>query len=73
VWRSTNTGIGFPDHVFAKPGRLVVLELKMPGNTATDEQLEWIALFDSVPGCNAMVAYPADWETIVQLLTQPSA
>lgn len=71
AWRTTTTGIGFPDHVFLKPGRLVVLELKMPGNTASDEQLRWIEWFATVPGCLARVVYPADWPWIVQALTQP--
>ena len=73
AWRTTTTGIGFPDHVFLKPGRLVVLELKMPGNQPTPEQVRWIEWFDSVPGCQARVVWPADWPWIVTALTQPSA
>lgn len=71
-WRTTTTGVGFPDHLFIKPGRLVVLELKMPGNTTSDEQDEWLALFASLPGCVAAVAYPADWPWIVETLTARS-
>lgn len=73
AWRTTTTGIGFPDHVFLKPGRLVVLELKMPGNQATPEQVRWIEWFATVPGCLARVVYPADWPWIVDALTQPTA
>lgn len=71
AWRTTTTGIGFPDHVFLKAGRLVVLELKMPGNEATPEQARWIELFATVPGCDARIVYPADWPWIVSTLTQP--
>lgn len=69
AWRTTTTGIGFPDHLFVKQGRLVVLELKMPGNKPTPQQVEWIELFDSVPGCVARVVWPADWPWIVKALT----
>lgn len=68
-WRTTTTGTGFPDLTIIKPGRLVMLELKMPGNDATPEQREWLDLFDSVPGCVARVVWPADWEWIVTTLT----
>jgi len=72
-WRTTTTGVGFPDHLFIKPGRLVVLELKMPGNDATVEQREWLDLFASLPGCEARVVWPADWPWIVATLTaQPT-
>lgn len=72
VWRTTTTAVGWPDHVFAKRGRLLVLELKAPGGKPSDEQLEWIALLDSVPGCTARVVWPADWPWIMDQLTGPT-
>lgn len=69
AWRTPAT-VGFPDLVLLKRGRLVVLELKMPGNDASDAQNVWVATFQTVPGCEAYVVYPADWPEIVQLLTE---
>jgi hypothetical protein len=68
AWR-TNAAVGFPDLLLLKAGRLVVLELKMPGNEPTDEQNEWLALFQTVAGCEAYAVWPAHWEHIVDLLT----
>lgn len=69
AWRTNTTSKGFPDLQLLKPGRLVVLELKMPGNEPTPEQKEWIAWFQTVEGCEAYVVWPADWDEIVDLLT----
>lgn len=70
AWRTTTSSVGFPDHLFVKPGRLVVLELKAPGGKPTPEQTEWIRLFATVPGCVARVVWPADWPWIVETLTK---
>lgn len=68
-WRTTTTAPGFPDLLLLRHGRQVVLELKMPGNHASDEQNRWVSLFQSVPGVEAYVVWPADWDEIVALLT----
>lgn len=70
AWRTTTSSPGFPDLVLLRPGRQVVLELKMPGNHASDDQNRWVAMFQSVPGVEAFVVYPADWPEIVALLTE---
>ena len=68
AWRTPAT-VGFPDLLLLKPHRLVVLELKMPGNHASDEQNRWISRFQTIEGCEAYVVYPKHWEQIVSLLT----
>ena len=70
AWRTTTSSVGFPDHILIKRGRLVVLELKIPGGKPTPEQVEWIDLFASIPGCVARVVWPADWPWIVDTLTK---
>lgn len=69
AWR-TNATPGFPDLLLLKDGRCVVLELKMPGNHASDDQNRWVALFQTVPGVEAYVVWPKDWPEIVKLLTE---
>lgn len=70
AWR-TNATPGFPDLLLLRTGRLVVLELKMPGNHPSDAQNEWVATFQSVGGnVEAYVVWPRDWPQIVDLLTE---
>lgn len=71
-WRTNATAPGFPDLTIIKPGRLIVLELKMPGNEATPDQQWWIASFQAC-GVDAFVVWPADWDLIVDLLTTSPA
>lgn len=68
-WRTPATP-GFPDLLLLRPGRCVVLELKMPGNHPSDLQNKWVATFQTVPGVEAYVVWPRDWPEIVALLTE---
>lgn len=70
-WRTNATAPGFLDLCCAKPGRLVFLELKMPGNVATEDQLWWCATLQTIPGVDAYVVWPSDWDDVVDLLTRP--
>lgn len=69
AWRTPATP-GFPDLLLLRPGRCVVLELKMPGNHASDLQNRWVATFQTVEGIEAFVVWPADWPAIMELLTE---
>jgi hypothetical protein len=71
AWR-TNAATGFPDLLLVKRGRMLALELKAPGGAPSPEQLAWIELLDTIPGCTARVVYPADWPWIMQALTTPA-
>jgi len=71
---SRHSEAGFSDLVMLRPTKEdefvqgVVLECKMPGAKPTKAQLEWIALWNRVPGIRARVIRPADWDEIERLL-----
>lgn len=67
-WRTNATAPGYPDLTCSKVGRLVFLELKMPGNQPTDLQQEWIARLQTIEGVDAFVVWPRDWPDIVSVL-----
>ncbi len=67
-WRTPTTAIGWPDLTFARLGRLVFVECKGARTPVTDAQREWIALLDTVPGCSAVIARPADFDAVAALL-----
>lgn len=71
-WRTAvqGDGVGWPDLTFARDGRLIFAELKSRGKEPTPAQEAWLALLGSVPGCQAFVWRPADWESgeIVRVL-----
>lgn len=60
-------GKGFLDLLCLRE-RVVVIELKMDGNTPTPEQLEWIEAWRRA-GVPAYVIYPDLWDLVVQILT----
>jgi hypothetical protein len=66
---SRKSAAGFPDLVAVRAGRLVVAELKVPGNRPTADQETWLEEFRAVPAAQVFVWYPADWPEIVKILT----
>lgn len=60
-------GAGFPDLILIKGRRLVVWELKIPPNTVTPEQIEWLLAFRAA-GAQAGVMTPEDWPLIEETL-----
>lgn len=58
---------GFMDLVIAKPGRVLVSELKIGGNTPAVDQAWWLGVFQSV-GIPAHLWYPRDMDRIRQIL-----
>ena len=68
-WRTALRGdTGWPDWVFVREGRMVVLELKSMRGKATREQREWIRELAEVPGVVARVVTPAGWDWVEQAL-----
>lgn len=59
---------GFPDLTLVRSGRLVFLELKKTSGVVTAAQKQWLDELGQVPGVEARVARPADFEDIVELL-----
>lgn len=69
TWRTTTTWVGWPDLELVKPGRHGWLEVKGVGGVADPEQLETIALLQTIPGAFAFIVWPADYDAVVELLT----
>ena len=63
----SDSSIGWPDLVIAKPGRLLIPELKVGKNRRTPEQLAWA---DCLPAENYRLWRPSDMDAIEQLLTR---
>ena len=60
-------GVGFPDLLLIRGGRLLVAELKVPPNKTTPEQDEWLVAFRRA-GIEAFVWTPDCWNRIQALL-----
>lgn len=60
-------GKGFPDTLFLRAGRLVVMELKVGSNDATMEQEDWIDAFAHV-GAEVGIYWPEHWSDIERVL-----
>lgn len=59
---------GWPDVVFAKPGRLVIAELKREkGGRVTPAQREWLAVLRTVLS-DVYLWRPSDWPEIEKVL-----
>lgn len=67
---SRKSAPGFPDLVIGRTrdARCVVTELKVPPDTATPEQLAWLAFFKAL-GLPTFLWTPADWPEIERALT----
>lgn len=66
---------GFPDLtlVRANPPRLVFLELKTATGRVRPEQQQWIDTLAAVPGIDARIVRPSDWDLVVRLLVRDEA
>ena len=59
---------GFPDLVCVRGPRLVALETKTTLGRVTRAQLRWMDALRAVPGVEAWVARPDDWDAIEEVL-----
>jgi hypothetical protein len=59
---------GWPDWVFAKTGRLILAELKMPGKKSTPAQRKWMELLATVPWVEVYLWTPESWPEIERVL-----
>jgi hypothetical protein len=70
-WRtpvSGPIGEGWPDLILVRPPRLVILELKSARGRPSAAQKAVLALLGQVPGIEVMLAGPADWDRVMELL-----
>jgi hypothetical protein len=67
-WVSLHSAAGFPDLVLVRPPRLVFAELKSERGRVTAAQQRWLDLLGQVPGVEARLWRPGDWDEIVATL-----
>lgn len=70
------TMAGVPDLTFwspARPGRLYYWELKTQRGRVRPEQMVAIAHLSTVPGVDARIVRPSDWEALRDALIEPAA
>lgn len=73
-WRTpvAADGKGFVDLTLAKPGRLIMVELKGRNGRLTPEQKMWGEVLSKIPGIEYYVWKPVDWpNTVVNVLRHP--
>ena len=76
-WRTAVQGdAGYPDLILIRVGRnptetarLVVAELKSDKGKATPAQQVWLEAYRLIPGIEVYIWRPADWLTIVDILS----
>jgi len=67
TWRSIHSPAGFPDCVFAKPGRLIFAELKSEVGKVSEKQQEWLDTLQAA-GVEAYLWKPSQFDEIVKIL-----
>lgn len=70
-WRTPviGDGKGYPDLHFYKPGRVVVVEVKVPPDKLSPEQQEWLDLESQLPSHACYVLTPAEFDLAVAILS----
>jgi hypothetical protein len=68
TYRSKHSSAGFPDLCLARGGRLIFAELKTEKGKVSPSQAEWLDALDQVPGVEAYLWRPSDWNLIVETL-----
>lgn len=59
---------GFPDLLMVRGERLIAAELKGPRGTVSPEQLVWLDKLGQVPGVEAYLWRPNDWDAALRVL-----
>lgn len=59
---------GFPDEVYLRGPRCVVIECKRVGKGPTERQVSWLDAWNLIPGVEAYCLTPADWDVIERVL-----
>ena len=74
AWNSMRSPEGFPDCVLvhAAKKRLIFAELKSDNGKATQAQLDWLADCRAIPGVEAYLLRPADFDWFWEKLKEGS-
>jgi len=59
---------GWPDVALLRGDRLLLIELKTETGQPTPEQAEWLELLEQVPGVEAYLWKPSDFDDIAEIL-----
>ena len=59
---------GWPDLLAVRGPRALAVECKVGRNKATQAQLDWLAALGHVPGIEAHIWYPTDWDQILEVV-----
>lgn len=66
---SKRSTAGWPDRVYCKPPKLLIVELKRESEEPTPAQMVWLAALRAC-GVDVRVWRPSDWPSIVATLTR---
>jgi len=67
TWNSKHSPAGYPDLIFLKDGRMVVVELKREDGLLSAEQYFWLLEFTKVTP-DVYLWKPSDWGEVQQVL-----
>lgn len=67
-WLSVRSTAGYPDLTIARPGRLILAELKSERGKLSDAQQGWLDLLRTVKGVEVYCWRPSDWDELEQVL-----
>jgi len=69
-WRTAVSadGMGFPDLVLAREGRLIFIEVKSEKGKFSLEQSEWLEVLKATGKCEVYVWKPSQWDEIMAIL-----
>ena len=59
---------GWPDLFATRGHRAIAAELKVGRNKATQAQIDWLAALGHVPGIEAHIWRPTDWDQILEVV-----
>lgn len=68
VWDSRRSNPGWPDLVLLKGNRMLIWELKTERGRVRPEQDVWIAALNQVPGVEARIVRPSEWDDLLVML-----
>jgi hypothetical protein len=68
-WKTALQGSpGYVDLTLCRPPRLIMAEIKRPGDAPTMDQRLWLEQLAQVPGVEVFLWFPKDWDSIIQVL-----